>query len=549
VKIPALILLFAPASFAPVLLAQATLTLNQTVAREIAPGTTHSYSIRLDAGDYVSGSITRHGAANIVIFLPEGALLRRFPAPPGDSKREFAFAAETTGVYRIELGPTAQAASYELMLTEVLPLSERLKPQPWSDPYPSPRMEALRKQVASGQTSTELFWKQVTQEGTPLAEPFETDGKYQLVTFLWRGARETRNVLVIGSFNVPRATPLDYAMHRLADTDVWYLTVKLPAGARFEYQLSPNDPLVFDGPRSAQRSATAQADPLNSHRWSCLPNSSKYACQSEAELPGAAPQAWIVNKPGTPAGRIEKQQIRSEIQKLDRPFSVYTPPGYRADGQPNALLVIFDAETYLNDEQRAPTTLNNLIAASKIPATVGVFVSNVGDRRLKDLVPNPEFADSMSKELIPWVRAHYNVTKDPAQTVVGGYSAGGLAAAYVGLCHPEVFGGVLSQSGSFWWAPGHGVDDNLDATTETNGMAKQFIASPKLPLKFYMDAGTFEGDSTGQENGILEPSRHLRDVLLAKGYEVHYRQFVGGHDGLSWRGTLADGLIALIGIR
>jgi enterochelin esterase-like enzyme len=543
-KIPALILLFALALYA-----QDTLTPNQAVVREIAPGTTQAYSIRLDAGDYVSGSITRHGATNIVIFLPGGALLRRFPAPPGDSKREFAFVAETAGVYRIELGPAAQAASYELLVTEVLPLGERLKPQPFSDPYPSPRMEALRKRIASGQTNTDTFWKQIEQEGTPLAEPFGTDGKYQLVTFLWRGARETRNVLVFGSFNVPRAAPLDYAMHRLADTDVWYLTVRLPAGARFEYLLSPNDPLVFDGPRSGQRSATAQADPLNSHRWSCLPNSSKYACQSEAELPGAAPQPWIVNKPGTPEGRIEKQQIRSEIQKLDRPISVYTPPGYRADGQPNALLVLFDGDSYLNEETRAPTTLNNLIAAARIPATVAVLVSNVTDRRLKDLVPNPEFADFMALELIPWVRGHYNVTTDPARTAVGGFSAGGLAAAYMGLRHPEVFGNVLSQSGSVWWAPGHGPDDYLDGTTEGNWMAKQFVTSPKLPLKFYMDAGTFEGDSTGEGNGILEPSRHLRDVLMAKGYEVHYQQFVGGHDGLSWRGTLADGLIALIGIR
>jgi enterochelin esterase-like enzyme len=39
----------------------------------------------------------------------------------------------------------------------------------------------------------------------------------------------------------------------------------------------------------------------------------------------------------------------------------------------------------------------------------------------------------------------------------------------------------------------------------------------------------------------------MRDVLLAKGYEVNYQQFVGDHDYLSWRGTLADGLIELIG--
>jgi enterochelin esterase family protein len=78
-------------------------------------------------------------------------------------------------------------------------------------------------------------------------------------------------------------------------------------------------------------------------------------------------------------------------------------------------------------------------------------------------------------------------------------------------------------------------------------MAKQFIASPKLPLRFYIDAGAFEFDSNGTGGGILETSREMRDVLLAKGYEVHYQQFVGGHDYLSWRGTLADGLIDLIG--
>jgi enterochelin esterase-like enzyme len=35
------------------------------------------------------------------------------------------------------------------------------------------------------------------------------------------------------------------------------------------------------------------------------------------------------------------------------------------------------------------------------------------------------------------------------------------------------------------------------------------------------------------------------DWRAQQGYEVHYREFVGGHDYLSWRGTLADGLISL----
>jgi enterochelin esterase-like enzyme len=45
-----------------------------------------------------------------------------------------------------------------------------------------------------------------------------------------------------------------------------------------------------------------------------------------------------------------------------------------------------------------------------------------------DLVANPEFADFMAKELVPWVRSHYNITKDQKQIVLTGYSAGGLAS-------------------------------------------------------------------------------------------------------------------------
>ena len=42
-------------------------------------------------------------------------------------------------------------------------------------------------------------------------------------------------------------------------------------------------------------------------------------------------------------------------------------------------------------------------------------------------------------------------------------------------------------------------------------------------------------------------NRHLRDVLTLKGYEVHYSEFNGGHDYICWRGSLADGLLRLVG--
>jgi enterochelin esterase-like enzyme len=545
-------------------IAQARISPNQTVAKTITPGRTDLFSIALKDGDYFNVSIAYKGKINFFLLNADGTIARRLVGTSGEGKRSFPFAAEGAGSYSFKIeNPGDESASYELAIGDVIALDVRLKPDPWSDPYPSKRIQALRDQISAGQTNTERFWKQVKDEGTPLTEPFGADGKYQLVTFLWRSTHDTRNVFVRGSF-VGVGPPADYSMHQLANSDVWYLTLKLPGGGRFTYQLSPNDPLTFEGPRAEQRAATRQADPLSLNPLSaCPPDTSKFNCQSVAELPGAPPQPWLVAKPGVAEGRVEKQIIKSAIQKIDRPVSVYTPANYKADGPPNALVILFDGED-LSDDQYQLTTLNNLIAASKIPSTVAVFVENVSRRRLVDLVASDEFTDFMAKELVPWIRSHYNVTKDPKQTVVSGYSAGGLAAPYVALRHPEVFGNALSLSGAFWWSfehnggvcgsrcpesGGRGGDGARDATTEGNIMVKQFLASPKLQLRFYLAAGTFEFDHEGGGGEILEGTRHLRDVLLAKGYEVHYQQFVGGHDGLSWRGTLADGLINLLGAR
>jgi len=425
-------------------------------------------------------------------------------------------------------------------------LDERLKPKTWEDPNPSPRIEMLRKQAASGNANIETFWKQVAAEGTPLVEFIEKDPQHQLVTFLWRGTPETRNVLLNASLQVGGRHPLDFVMHQIPLTDVWYLTVRLPSGARFTYGLSVNDPLIFSGPQP-ERFATTQADPLNPHRWGCAPDATRYDCQSMAEIRGAVPQPWIVKNSDVSTGIIEKSTIHSELLKNEHELSIYLPAGYKANAAPYDLVVIFDASAYLT-KVPTPVILDNLIAASKIPPTVAVLIANpTQESRNKELLPNPEFADFLAKELLPWIHAHYNVTNDPGKTVIAGSSLGGLAAVYAGYKRPEAFTNVLCQSGSFWWAPDHSAAIADGVTTETGWMAKQFLASPKLPLRFYLDAGAFEFDSNGTGGSILETSRDMRNVLMAKGYEIHYQQFVGGHDYLSWRGTFADGLIDLIG--
>ena len=117
-----------------------------------------------------------------------------------------------------------------------------------------------------------------------------------------------------------------------------------------------------------------------------------------------------------------------------------------------------------------------------------------------------------------------------------------LAAAFAALHHPGTFGCVLSQSGAF--------RHNPEGEEEPFWLARQFAAREKLDLSFHLDAGLLEAHSlwdAGPGPSLLEANRHLRDVLRSKGYPVHYTEFAGGHDYISWRGTLAGALQALLG--
>jgi enterochelin esterase family protein len=207
-------------------------------------------------------------------------------------------------------------------------------------------------------------------------------------------------------------------------------------------------------------------------------------------------------------------------------------------------VLLFDRGAYLA-EVPTPTILDNLLAAGRLPPPVAVLVGNPDQAaRNRELPCHSPFVRFLTDELLPWVRGRYAVTDDPARTVVGGSSYGGLAAAFAALERPDVFGAVLSQSGSYWWKP---EDD-----AEWEWLPRRYAERERLPLRFYLDVGLLEDGYAGQARppghpGQLGANRHLRTLLRAKGYPVRYAEFCGGHDYLCWRGTLADGLLALRG--
>jgi enterochelin esterase family protein len=402
----------------------------------------------------------------------------------------------------------------------------------------SPRLSALRQALAHGNLEAlGTFWQEIEGRGTPLIEPITDDDEHVWVTFLWRGNEQVKNVTVIGQLG-SGSDFMENQMAQLPGTDLWYKTYILPSDLRAAYCLSPNDTLIpyHEVEDWEERTRTWQPDPLNPHRLEVPEHRNAL---STIELPDAPVQPWIRPRAHVPAGKVEEHSVRSAILGNQRTVWVYLPPGYTDNAEPYRLLLLFDGGAYLN-VIHVPTTLDNLLADGLVPPLVAVFLDIIDfGVRARELACHPPFADFLAQELVPWLREHYPVTMEPEHNTVGGFSLGGLAAAYVGLRYPELFGRVLAQSGAFWWCP--------EGDREHEWLARKVASTEKLALKFYLDVGLLETDRTaGNGPSLLVANRHLRTVLQAKGYPVHYAEYAGGHDYLYWRGSLADSLIAIV---
>lgn len=252
-----------------------------------------------------------------------------------------------------------------------------------------------------------------------------------------------------------------------------------------------------------------------------------YAPASVLSMPDAIPQPWFAKRSDIPTGSVTRHELDDESA-----FWLYVPASTPNKHEPMPLVVLFDGKVWMGID--VVSTFDNLIADGAIPPTAVAIVDTIKGTHRRVWLTQPDvFMPFLLETLIPLVSERVRVTSDPGRTVVAGQSLGGLAAAYIGLHAPERFGLVLSQSGSYWWP---GMDEREVVASD---LISAYVTSPRADLRFFVEAGSLE-------RNLVEKNRHLRDVLLAKGYPITYREFSGGHDYACWRGGLADGLIDLL---
>ncbi|WP_026782059.1 enterochelin esterase [Pleomorphomonas koreensis] len=477
-------------------------------------------------GDYLRGRLdVTAGSFDLDLVDADGTPWRHLLDGVGLSG-DFQFVAgDTPAAFRLLPGPDGGAG--RLTLTLRLPLAEQRPPE---TRYDSPAIAGVAATVAAG-GSTDAFWRSVAATGTPLIE--RADDGETLLTFLYRGA--ARNVRLVG------APSGDHEwLDRLGASDVWFKSFRVPADTRLSYQLAPDVPDLLGTPRERRVAllATAEADPLNRAPWPAdAPD--RFNMKSTLTLPGAPIQPGMENA-ALPKGSFTRFRFASGRLGNTRDIAIYKTAGFDAADPAALMLIVFDGRAYQR-EVPTPSILDALVADGRLPPALAVFVDNPDPAaRSRELPDNPDFAAVLADDLLPDIRARTGFAPPPARTALAGSSYGGLATLNVALRRPDAFGNALSLSGSFWWSPPGTPADTA------NLVARRVATTERQPVRVFLSAGLFEREHGGAD-GILETSRHLRDVLTARGYDVTVREYAGGHDYFVWRGALADGLLALFG--
>ncbi|OCG28598.1 hypothetical protein A9G11_10240 [Gilliamella sp. wkB108] len=386
----------------------------------------------------------------------------------------------------------------------------------------SPELIKLEQSLSTNK-DTSIFWQKIAKQGTPLIEPYDENNV--IMTFLWRG--QLQNIKIFGS---PTGDHDD--LYHLANSDVWFRSYIVPKTTRYSYQLAPNIPITAK-PLSEQRRsivATAQQDPLNPHFYP-LNSSDKFHRQSYVELADAKVQFGIKPEASSPKGKLTEHRFNSHILNNERDITIYWPANSQA--LPPAelnLVILFDSKQY-QQKTAIITIMDNLIAHKKIAPTIMVMIDTLdSETRSQELPPySTKLADMLVTEFLPWLKQNHIEVK-PNHTVIAGSSFGGLASSYIAFLYPQYFPNVLSLSGSFGWAPKNHTGEWL---------SEQFAQQSTKPIKFYLNAGLFEGN-------LLTSNRHFSNILRAKGYTFFYHETASGHDYLHWQGELAEGLQYLL---
>jgi enterochelin esterase-like enzyme len=330
------------------------------------------------------------------------------------------------------------------------------------------------------------------QKGFPVTEDSSAN-------FVYRGS-VTSSIVVTGDHTQWSAS--GQTLTNVEGTDFYYQSRKFEPDARIDYKFIKDGSWILD--------------PLNGRSVM-----GGFGPNSEMAMRNYAQPPEIQFNPAIPHGTISSFPFTSINTGNTRTIQVYLPPGYALMSRRFPSLYVHDGSDYVSLGSMA-NVLDNLIDAKRIEPLIVVFVppgsDRAGEYRQSKIT---QFSKLMTEELVPYVDSVYHTVATAAERGTMGSSDGGHISLYLAVNYSGTFGLVGGQSSTI---------TDLFRTPIQNG--------PKVPVKFYLDVGTYDLSYSGST--FLELNRGFRDILLSKGYSVTYAEYHEGHSWGNWRAHIDD---------
>ena len=226
-------------------------------------------------------------------------------------------------------------------------------------------------------------------------------------------------------------------------------------------------------------------------------------------------EAWVATLEHTasPNVQILPDTITVDYLGEKRTLALYLPEGYETDSVDYPVIYFLDGQSPFDQRIQEGTewevdevidSISQLGGQKAI--VVGIYNS---EDRLREYKPFPsdrlyshkrvsgdQHAEWIATKVKPWVDERYRTQTEPASTIIGGASLGGLMSYYMLMEYPEVFGGAIVFSPSFW------VHEKVYKLHEQNEQLHQ--------QRIYFNAGQLETPT-------VESIEKMHQVLLDAG--------------------------------
>ncbi len=330
------------------------------------------------------------------------------------------------------------------------------------------------------------------------------------VTFVYRGQAD-EVFLRHWIYGLRTAQPLQ----RLGGTDLWSVTIELPATSRIEYK--------YEVVRAGQRELVL--DPLNP-----LHARDPFGANSVCRGYRYHRPEWTKHDPVSRNGQFRSLKIDSASFGEQRTIKLYLPARYR-ETRRYPLLIVHDGHDYLHYSNLG-VVMDNLIHRLEIPPMIVALTTSPD--RLREYAGDDRHASFICEDLLPQLTRDLPIADDPAARALMGASFGGVASLHTAWRFPGCFERLLLQSGSFAFSD-IGAHDRGPAFDPVARFVNAFRENPGRPArKIYMSCGVYES--------LIYENRSMVPLLQAHGIEVRYEEVRDAHNWENWRDRLRSGL-------